>query len=142
MPEPVRDAVVARLLPGERGVERRRQAEAARVRSHDAADARRQRRPLDLDCLDRIPRDIDGFGDDKGDGVADMAHLVPGKDRIGRTGERIVFKIEQARQVAKIADILCREDQRDAGKAAGAGRINGEFRVRMRRAQHQRMHGL
>ena len=28
----------------------------------------------------------------------------------------------------------------DAGQAAGAADVDGEFRMRMRRAQHQRMH--
>ena len=66
--------------------------------------------------LDRIARRIDGVGDDKGDGVADMAHFVLGQDRIGRPGEGVVFEVEKARQIAEIADIVGREDQRDAGQ--------------------------
>ena len=103
------------------------------------ADHRRQRRPVDLDRLDRIARLIDRFGDDKRHGVADMAHLVPRQDRIGRAGERIDFQIEQARQIAEILDVLGGQDRRHAGQAAGAGGIDGEFRMRVRRAQHQRM---
>ena len=103
------------------------------------ADHRRQRRPVDLDRLDRIARPIDGVGDDERNGVADMTHLVPGKDRIGRPGKGIDFEIEQARQVAEIPDILRREDERDPGQAAGARGVDGELRMRMRRAQHQCM---
>ena len=44
-----------------------------------SADHRRQRRPFDLDRLDRIARLIDGVGDHEGHGVADMAHLVLGR---------------------------------------------------------------
>ena len=102
-------------------------------------DHGRQRRPVDLDRLDRIAGLIEGFRDDEGDGIADMAHLVLGEDRIGRTGERIDFQIEQARQVAEIPDILRRQDRGYPRQTAGAGGIDGEFRVRMRRAQHQRV---
>src|SRR4029079_7070289 len=38
-------------------------------------------------------------------------------------------------------DVGGRQDQRDAWKAARAARIDGELRMRMRRAQHQRVHG-
>ena len=40
------------------------------------ADHRRQRRPVDLDRLDRIAGLIDGIGDDKGYGIADMADFA------------------------------------------------------------------
>ena len=62
------------------------------------ADRRRQRRPVDLDRLDRIAGLVDRVGDDEGNGIADMAHLAVGKDRIGRAGEWIDLEIEQARQ--------------------------------------------
>ena len=84
------------------------------------ADDGRELRPLDFDRLDRIARGIDGVGNDKGDGVADMAHFVLGEDRIGRTGERVDFKVEQARQIAEIADVVRREDQRNAGQRSRA----------------------
>ena len=106
----------------------------------DDADHGRQRRPLDLDGLDRIAGLIDGFGDHEGDGIADMAHHAIGQDRIGRAGERIDFQIEQAGQTAEIPDVLRRQDGADAGQTAGAADVDGELRVRMRRAQHQRMH--
>ncbi len=106
------------------------------------AGHRGELRPLHFNGLDGIARDVDGLGDDKGDGVADMAHFVPGKDRIRRPGERVVLEIEQARQVAEIADVVGRKDQRDAGQLASTPRIDGEFCVGMRRAQHQRMQRL
>ena len=95
---------------------------------------------FDLDRLDRVARMIDGVGDHEGDGVADMAHLALGEDRIRRAGERIDLEIEQARQVAEIGDVFGRQDQRDAGQALRARRrIDGEFGMRMRRTQHQRV---
>ena len=106
----------------------------------DDADHRRQRRPVDLDRLDRIAGLIDRVRDDEGHGIADMAHLVLRQDRIRRPGERIDFQIEQARQVAEILDVLRRQDRADARQAAGAAGIDREFRMRMRRAQHQRVH--
>ena len=51
-----------------------------------------------------------------------------------------IFQIEQARQTAEILDVLGRQDRADARQAAGARGIDGEFRMRMRRAQHQRVH--
>ena len=48
------------------------------------ADHGRQRRPVDLDRLDRIAGLIDGFRDHEGDGIADMAHHAVREDRIGR----------------------------------------------------------
>ena len=82
---------------------------------------------------------VDRVGDDEGDGVADMAHLAFGQDRIGRTGEGIDLEIEQARQVAEIADVVRRQHQRDAGQARARRGIDGELGMRMRRAQHQRV---
>ena len=69
-----------------------------------SADHGRQRRPLDLDRLDRIAGLIDGLGDHERDGVADMAHLAlrPGSDRAAPVNGSI-FQIEQARQTAEIA---------------------------------------
>ncbi|MGY4420380.1 hypothetical protein ACVWY2_002805 [Bradyrhizobium sp. JR6.1] len=107
-------------------------------RIHQAGH-RRQRRPLDVDGLDRVAGMIDGIGDHKGDGVADMAHLILGEDRIRRCGERIGFEIEQARQAAELGDIGRGQDQRHAGHAAGLAGIDRVGRVRMRRAQHQRV---
>ena len=50
-----------------------------------------------------------------------------------------IRQIEQARQATEIGDVGRGEDQADPRQAAGAGRIDLVFRVRMRRAQHQRM---
>ena len=111
----------------------------ARLDGIDEADHRRQRRPLDVDRLDRVAGLIDGIGDHEGDGVADMAHLVLGEDRVWRAGERIGFQVEQARQIAEIADIGRGQDQRHARHPAGLGDVDGEVRMRMRRAQHQRV---
>ena len=83
---------------------------------------------------------IERVGHDKGDGIADMAHLVLREDRIGRTGEGIDLEIEQARQIAEVADVSRGQDQRDAGKDAGAVHFDREFCMRMGRAQHQGMH--
>ena len=108
---------------------------------HRVGDAgnRRQRRPFHLDRLDRVARAVDGLRDHESRDIADMADLVLGEDRVRRTGKWIDFKIEQAWQAAEVLDVLGRQDRGDAGKAAGAARIDGEFRVRVRRAQHQRM---
>ena len=100
----------------------------------------RQRRPLDLDRLDRVAGLVDRIGNHEGDGIADMADFIPGEDRIGRTRERIGFQIEQARQVAEIPDVVGDQHRADARHAAGLGDVDGEFRMRMRRTQHQRMH--
>ena len=72
----------------------------------DDSDYGRQRRPVDRDGLDRITRDVNGFGNDKGNGIADMPHLALGEDRIGRPGERIDFEVEQAWQPAEILDVI------------------------------------
>ncbi len=93
---------------------------------------RRQRRPVDLDRLNRIAGLIDGFRDNEGDGIADMAHHTVGQDRIGRAREGIYFQIEQARKTAELPDVLCRQDRADPGQATGAGSIDGEFSVGMR----------
>ena len=61
------------------------------------------------------------LGDDEGDGVADMAHLVLGEDRVWRAGERIRFQVELARQVAEIADLGRGQNQRHARHPAGLG---------------------
>ncbi len=47
-------------------------------------DHGRQRRPVDVDRLDRVAGLVDGVGDHEGDGVADVADLILGQDRIGR----------------------------------------------------------
>src|SRR6185295_9988634 len=92
-------------------------------------------------CLTALTRPTtDGIGDHEGHGVADMAHLVLGEDRVWRAGEGIGFQVEQARQVAEIADLGRGQNQRHARHPAGLGDVEGEFRVRMRRAQHQRVH--
>src|SRR5262249_53219750 len=75
----------------------------------------------------------------EGDGVADMAHLTFGKDRIGCAGEGIDLEIEQARQVAEIGDVLSRQRHADARQSPGARRVDGEPGMRMRRTQHQRV---
>ena len=103
---------------------------------------RRQRRPCDLDRLDGIARLVDGLGDDKGHGVADMAHFPGGEDRIVRAGEWGVRQVEQARQSAQILDVVGGEDRGDAGQRAGARGVERKGCVRVRRAQHQRMQGL
>jgi hypothetical protein len=69
-----------------------------------------------------------------------MAHLVLGEDRVWRAGKRIDFQVEQARQIAEVADLGRGQNQRHARHPAGLGDVEGEFRVRMRRAQHQRVH--
>ena len=106
----------------------------------DEADHRGQRRPFDVDRLDRVAGLVDGIGDHEGHGVADMAHLVLGEDRVWRAGEGIGFQVEQARQIAEIADLGRGQNQRHARHPAGLGDVDGEFRMRMRRAQHQRVH--
>ena len=109
---------------------------------HRIGDAghRGQRRPLHLDRLDRVAGVVDRIGNDKGDSIAHMTHLAIGQDRVRRPGEGIYFQVEQTREIAEILDVGGRQDRSDAGKAACAARIDGEFRVRVRRAQHQRMH--
>src|SRR5258708_9959876 len=73
-------------------------------------------------------------------GLPDMPSLSMRQDRIGRAGERVHFQIEQAWQTAEILDVLCRQDRSHPRQAAGAASIDGEFRMRMRRAQDQRVH--
>src|SRR5206468_3711311 len=80
-------------------------------------------RPLDLDRLDRVAGLVAGLGHHAGDGIADMAHLILGQDRVRRSGEGIGLEIEQARQIAEFPDVVGSQDQRDAGKGAGAARI-------------------
>ncbi len=106
----------------------------------DDAGDRRQRCPLHFDRFNGVARMIDCIGDDKGDGVADVPHLVLCQDRIGRTGERVDLEIEQARQIAEIANVGRGQHQRDAGQRAGRRGIDGEPGMRVRRAQHQRVH--
>ena len=77
---------------------------------------------------------------DEGYGVTDVANLVLRKNWIGRAGERIDFKVEQARQIAEFPDVVGGQHRADARHAAGLADVEGEFRVRMRRAQHKRVH--
>ncbi len=140
-----RERLVGGLLVADRHVEQHvagmtgPDLRGARLERVDDAGHGRQRSPLDLDRLDGVARLIDGAGHDEGNGVADMAHFIAGEDRIWRASERIDLQIEQARQVAEIPDVLGRQDQRHAGKPAGAARIDRELRMRMRRTQHQRV---
>src|SRR6185437_10315860 len=53
---------------------------------------------------------------------------------------RILFEVEQAWQRAKLFHVLAGQDQADTRQATRAADIDGEGPVRMRRAQHQRMH--
>ncbi len=103
------------------------------------ADHGGQRRPVYLDRFDGVAGLVDGLCDDKGHGVADMAHFSGGQDRIGRTRERIDFQIEQARKISEILDVVRRKNCRDARQPARARGVDGKFRAGMRRAQHQRM---
>ena len=117
-----------RLLVADRHVEQhvaglvRPDLRRALLHRVDDAGDRRQRRPVDLDRLDGVARVVDGVGHDEGDGIADMAHLVLGEDRIGRTGEGIDLEIEQARQIAEIADVVGGQDQRRRREARGRAR--------------------
>ncbi|MEY9264128.1 hypothetical protein ABIF23_003523 [Bradyrhizobium elkanii] len=141
----LRERVLGGLLVADRDVEQHIaglvRPDLRRILLHriDEADRRRQRRPFDVDRLDRVTGMIDGVGDHKGHRVADMAHLVLGEDRIRRCGERIGLEIEQARQPAEFGDVGGGQDQRHAGHAAGLAGIDRVGRVRVRRAQHQRV---
>ena len=83
---------LGRLLVADRHVEQhvaglvRPDLRRALLHGVDDAGHRRQRRPFDLDRLDRVAGVVDGVGDDEGDGIADMAHLVlrRGSDRADR----------------------------------------------------------
>ena len=142
----LRERGLGRLLVADRHVEQhvarmvRPDLRRALLDRIGKADRRRQRRPVDLDGLDRVAGLIDGVGDHEGNGIADMAHHTVGEDGIGRAGERIDFQVEQAGQTAEILDVVRRQDRTDARQAPGAGGIEGEFGVGVRRAQHQRMH--
>jgi hypothetical protein len=106
----------------------------------DKADHGRQRRPVDLDGLERIAGLIDGVRDHEGDRIADVAHFILRQDRIGRAGKRIDLQIEQARQIAEILDVVGGQHRADARHPAGLAGIDGELRMGVRRAQHQRVH--
>ena len=100
---------------------------------------RGQRLPIDLDRLDGIACLLDRRGNDKGDGIADMAHFPRSKDRIVRAGEGMIFKIEQARQAAEILRVFRSQDGRNARHGARSTGIDGEGGMGMRRTQHERM---
>src|SRR5262245_11393688 len=68
-----------------------------------------------------------------------MAHLVLRQDWIWRADKRIDLQVKETWQVAKILDVVGCQDQRDAGQRAGLAGVDGEFRMRMRRAEHQRV---
>ena len=53
-----------------------------------AVDHRRQRVVIDLDQLGRVARDLARVGDDEGDGIADMPHLVGGQREARRHDHR------------------------------------------------------
>ena len=79
----------------------------------DNPDHGGQRRPVDLDGLDRVAGLIDGVRNHEGAGVADVAHHAVGENRIGRAGERIDFQIEQAGQPAEIPDVVRRPERKN-----------------------------
>ena len=58
----------------------------------------------------------------------------------GRILQRFAAGRKQARQVAELLDVVGDQDRADARHAAGLADVEGEFRMRMRRAQHQRVH--
>ena len=104
----------------------------------DAGDGG-QRGPVDLDRLDGVAGLIGALGHHEGHGVADVTHLAIGQDRIGRRREGIGLEIEQAGQPAEIPDVFRGQDRSDARQRTGLGRIDGESRMGMGRAQHHRM---
>jgi hypothetical protein len=141
-----RERRLGRLLVADRNVEQHiarmlgpdlRRALLHRIGNPDRG---RQRRPVDLDGLDRVAGLIHRVRDHEGHGIADVAHHIARENRIKRAGERIDFQVEQAGKAAEVLDVFRRQDRTDARQAPGAGGVDGEFRVRMRRTQHQRMH--
>src|SRR3954451_22759857 len=103
-------------------------------------DGGRQRRPVDLDRLERIARLVEGLCDHERDRIADMPHLAIGENGIWRAGERIDFEVEQAWKGGEILDVLAGKDHADARESPGYTSIDCEFRMRMGRSKHQRVH--
>ena len=136
---------VSRILVTDRNVEQKIARvigpDLRRFLLHGIGDThhRGERPPLHLDRLERIARVLDGVGHHESNGVADVPHLVAGKDRIWRRGEGLVRKVELAGQAAEVCDVGRGEDQGNARQATGARRIDPVGRMGVRRAQHQRM---
>ncbi len=106
----------------------------------DETNGGRQRRPLDLDRLDRVPRLLDGVSHNERNRVADMPHDVTRKDWIRRAGKGLIRQIEQAGKTAEILDVVGCENRSDARQPASLRHIDLELRVSVRRSQHKGMH--
>ena len=112
---------------------------AGRERRH-GADHMRQRLPVDRDRFGGVLCRRQAIGDDKGDGVADMAHHVFGQDRIDRNFDVHVRQDARRRQRPEVGHLGAGEHQTHARHGAHAIEIfDAEAGMRVRRAQHHRM---
>ena len=104
-------------------------------------DIRRQDLVVDLDGFGRVLRLRGGFRDDRGDVIADVAHLVAGQREMRWGLVRLPIPVGDnpaARQGADIVrgHVLAREDGDDTRHGACGIRVDPvDLRVGMRRAQ-------
>ena len=95
-------------------------------------DDRRLLDILDLDLVGRLARLIEGLGDDDGDRVADVAHVVGRERRVRRLGHRrAVFRMNlpTAGQPADAIrrHVLAGEDSGDAGGLRRGGGVDAGY---------------
>ena len=104
------------------------------------ADHMRQRLPVDRDRLGGILGRGETIGDHEGDGVADMAHHVLGKDRIDRDLDVHVRQHAGRRQRPQFGNVGGNQHQPHARHRPHAVEIvETKTRMRVRRAQHHRV---
>ena len=87
----------------------------ARLERLGGADHMRQLFPVDRDGLGGVFRSLERIGDHKGDRVADMAHFLARKDRIGWNVKNRVRKLDGAWQGTEIGGLSAGEHQAYAG---------------------------
>ena len=115
-------------------------ARRSRLERSGGSDRRRQRVPLDRNCLGGVARLRQRVGDHERERIADMAHRVPRQDRIGWNRDLGVGELRMARQVAEPHGIGGGEHQGHARHRAGLRRIDdAKARMRVRRTYDRRM---
>ncbi len=104
------------------------------------ADHVRQRLPVDGDGLGGVFGLGERVGNDEGNGVADVADDIARQNRIRRHDDRHVGDHARRRQRSKIGHVLGCQQQPHAGHRPYFTEVaDAESRVRVRRAQHDRV---
>ena len=96
--------------------------------------------PFDRDRLGGVLGPVERIGHHERDGVADVANLIPGEQRIGWRSDGGIRQRRLARQRTELGNILGSENKPHTRLRAGGVRVrDAEARMRVRRAHHDRV---